>query len=164
MSWDAVGGNPVPGDPQVARRIAAVFGIIGDEAEILTSRLHAIDGGTGPQIWRGEAANTFRDLLPKLGPDLAKLTTSHHNARQALVTYAGHLEDAQSTARRASADAGTAVSDRARATHRQEQAAAEAASQEWVFRAATIRIGEAHLKQQTVGTLDPAYAASLQHY
>ncbi len=162
MSWTALGEDPVPGDVDAVLRLASTLGGVGEQAELVTGRLRALDAGTGPQIWRGAAADSFRDLLAKVGPNLVTLATSHHEAQDALRTYAAALEDAQAQAGRAEAAAETAQADRSAADARRSQGAADAAAADSVARTARQRILEAQAEQ--AATPDPVYHASLQQY
>lgn len=162
MSWTALGENPVPGEVDAVLRVASTLGGVGEQAELITGRLRALDAGTGPQIWRGEAADAFRDLLAKIGPNLVTLATSHREAQDALRGYATALGDAQAQAGRAESDAEAAVVDRSAADTRRSQASADASAADSVARTAQLRILEAQAKQAV--TVDPAYHASLQQY
>lgn len=163
MSWNALGENPVPGEVDAVLRVASTLGGVCDQADLITRRLRVLDGGTGPQVWRGEAADAFRGLLEKMGPDLIKLSTSHYQAQQALRAYAGSLGAAQSQARQAETDAERASADKAAADTRRQQAASDAAGQDATARAAQLRIAQARA-QQLAAPLDPVYQASMQQY
>jgi hypothetical protein len=121
--------SPIPGDPEQVRRISAQYATVATRAEQILSRLHAIETGIGPQIWRGEAANGFTALLAATGPDLTTLATSYEAASRALATYATELAAAQDTARAAQAEAATAAEARDRATADRDSARSEAERQ-----------------------------------
>ncbi len=117
---------PIPGDPEQARRLSAVYATVETRVQEIQSRLRAIESGVGPQMWRGEAANGFTALLAATGPDLTTLATSYGTASQALATYATELAAAQDAARAAQAEASTASTDRDRATADRDTAGADA--------------------------------------
>lgn len=162
MNWTALGENTVPGDVQRVLGVASAFRLVGDEAGTLTTRLRALDGGTGPTIWRGPAADEFRELLGKAGPDLIKLASSYQAAQDAVQRYAAALGDAQQIAIKAGTDAEAAVADRAAADTKAKQAAGEAEAQESTVRSAGARIAES--RQLAGQSVDPAQVASYQQY
>jgi uncharacterized protein YukE len=117
---------PIPGDPEQARRLSALYATVETRVQEIQSRLRAIESGVGPQVWRGEAANGFTALLAATGPDLTTLATSYGAASQALATYATELAAAQDAARAAQAEASSASTDRDRATADRDTAGADA--------------------------------------
>jgi hypothetical protein len=116
----------VPGDPEAARRISALFATVEGRAQEIASRLRAIESGVGPQMWAGQAADGFTVLLAATGPDLGTLAGSYGRASQALATYATELAAAQDAARAAQAEATTAGEARDRAATDQAAARSDA--------------------------------------
>jgi hypothetical protein len=55
----------IPGDPEQARRLSALYATVETRAQEIQSRLRAIETGMGPQLWRGEAADGFTALLTR---------------------------------------------------------------------------------------------------
>lgn len=164
MSWEALGHDPVPGDPGVALRLSVLFGEVCDQAEQITSRLRALDAGSGPEVWRGQAADAFRDKLSEIGPDLIRMAMHHRHASEALRDFAHLLDEAQATARRAASDAGSAIVDRDAAAARRNIATRDAVASDGTALLADGRIAQARLQAATVGTLDPTYQAAMQTY
>jgi uncharacterized protein YukE len=126
MARIGVRSSPIPGDPERVRRISAQYASVAARAEEILSRLRAIETGIGPQMWRGDAADSFTALLAATGPDLATLATSYGTASHALDTYAAELAAAQDTARAAQAEAATATEARDRAGADRDTARSEA--------------------------------------
>jgi hypothetical protein len=118
--------SPIPGDPEQVQRISAQYATVAARAEEILSRLRAIETGIGPQIWQGDAANSFTLLLAATGPDLTTLAASYGIASQALATYATELAAAQETARAAQAETATATEARDRASADRDTARSEA--------------------------------------
>ena len=126
MNPKTLAADPIPGDPEQVQRISAQFATVEARAEEILSRLRSVETGIGPQMWRGDAANSFTALLAATGPDLTTLATSYGIASQALATYATELATAQDTARAAQAEAATATEARDRATADRDTARSEA--------------------------------------
>ncbi|QJY47939.1 hypothetical protein [Pseudonocardia broussonetiae] len=161
--WPALGYDPVPGDPSAVRTAGLTIREAGDRAATLTDRLRSLDGGAGEQVWRGDAADLFRRLLREIGPELTRLTQAHHDASDAVVTYAGALEDAQGTARSAESGAAGASADRdsaAQTRRRWRDQAADAGSSagrlESDLRGAGVR--------RLLAPGDPVYQADMDRY
>ncbi|QYN32659.1 hypothetical protein K1T35_29345 [Pseudonocardia sp. DSM 110487] len=126
MNPQAPAVTPVPGDPEAARRLSALFGTVEGRAQEIASRLRSIESGVGPQMWAGQAADGFSTLLAETGPDLTTLAASYGKASQALATYATELAAAQDAARAAQAEATTATEARDRASTDQTAARSDA--------------------------------------
>jgi hypothetical protein len=126
MTTPTMSTTPVSGDPEQVRRISAQLATVEARALEVESRLRAIETGVGPQMWRGQAADSFTRLLAETGPDLTRLAISYGAASQALATYATELAAAQDTARAAQAEAITATADRDRATADRDTARSDA--------------------------------------
>ncbi|MCE3552388.1 hypothetical protein LWC33_13065 [Pseudonocardia sp. RS11V-5] len=164
MSWEALGGNPVPGDPGVALRLASTYGEVCDQAEQITSRLRALDGGSGPEVWRGQAADAFRDKLAKIGPDLITMATHYRQASEALRDFARSLDEAQAAARRAESDAGSALIDRDAAASRRDTANRDARTADGTALFADGKIVAARAQAAIAAPLDPTYQAAMQDW
>jgi uncharacterized protein YukE len=161
--WEALGGaDPVPGDPFALRNLASRFGEVADDTGRISRRLDSVADQAGPQLWRGCAADLFRDQLAEVLPDLAKLARSHDLARQALLTYATVMETAQETARRAGGDANRAADE-----ERSARAEGERADTDRSAFLAEARVAEAALRTAQIGLVetavlpDPARSAAL---
>lgn len=159
----ALGYDPVPGDVDAVRRVATMLGAVADQADSITTRLRGIDDGTGPQVWRGPAADAFHRLLDDIGPDVIRLASAHREAEDALRSYAGDLDGAQFMGRRAESDAGLAISDRERAEADRARAAEEAAAYQRQVGECRLRLAQAGAARLTALT-DPVYQAELTHY
>jgi hypothetical protein len=116
----------IPGDPEQVRRVSVQLATVEARAGEIESRLRAIESGVGPQVWRGQAADSFGRLLAETGPDLTKLAISYGAASRALATYATELAAAQDAARAAAAEASIATEGRDRATADRDSARSEA--------------------------------------
>jgi len=163
VNWGELdGGAPVTGDLGAVERVAAEFGRVGGEAEVLTRRLRAIGDVGGAQVWRGEAAEVFRRLLADTEPELVTLSTSHESAERTMRRYALVLGDALDDARRALADGAAATAARDEASRRRDAARDEAESAASTARSAEdgIRTAQAH----SLIAVDPVYQAELQQY
>lgn len=105
--WSAFGGNPVPGDPDAVRSIAAHFADLADTAAQQNSLVRGV-GSDAESIWVGPAADRFRPHVAKLPGQLDKLTRSYRDAADALNTYWPKLRAAQELAVSALAKANAA--------------------------------------------------------
>lgn len=162
-TMSALGYDPVPGDVDAVRRVATMLGAVADQADTITTRLRGIDDGTGPQVWRGPAADAFHRLLDDIGPDVIRLASAHREAEDALRSYAGDLDGAQFMGRRAESDAGLAISDRERAEADRARAAEEAAAYQRQVGECRLRLAQAGAARLTALT-DPVYQAELTRY
>ncbi|MDU0292960.1 WXG100 family type VII secretion target [Saccharothrix longispora] len=126
MTWEVLGGDPVPGEPEQVRRIARRFGDICADATSAHARLDAVGKRLGAATWTGAAAEAFGRSIADLLPDLRKMDVSFDRASHALTDYAAALEEAQNTARRARSDAQQAADDRTVASNHELQAEQEA--------------------------------------
>jgi uncharacterized protein YukE len=115
----------IPGDPEQVRRVSVQLATVEARAGEIESRLRAIESGLGPQVWRGQAADSFGRLLAETGPDLTRLAISYGAASRALATYATELAAAQDAARAAAAEA-SATEGRDRATADRDSARSDA--------------------------------------
>ncbi|HWG73118.1 MAG TPA: hypothetical protein VG184_03575 [Acidimicrobiales bacterium] len=95
--WGVFGANPVPGDPDAVRAIAVNLRDLADEVAQQNALVRAV-GSDSESIWVGPAAQRFRPHVAKLPGELSKLTTSYHDAADALDGYWPRLGDAQALA------------------------------------------------------------------
>jgi hypothetical protein len=65
MNTQAPAVTPVPGDPEAARRLSALFVTVEGRAQEIASRLRSIESGVGPQMWAGQAADGFPRCSPR---------------------------------------------------------------------------------------------------
>lgn len=113
LTWDLIGGNPAPGDPAAYRELARAFSQTAENADGARRRLQDFGASCDDTIWRGEAADAFRDKIKELPPKLEKLHRSYDTASRAMGTYGSVLGDLQSRAR--------ALLEQADAARRDEQ-------------------------------------------
>ncbi|MGH8905777.1 MAG: WXG100 family type VII secretion target [Egibacteraceae bacterium] len=99
LSWAALGGDPAPGDPGAFDGLARAFSTTAGNAGEAQSRLNAFAASVDDSIWRGEAADAFREKIAELPPRLAKLHDSYQAASEGMGGYARALGDLQSQAR-----------------------------------------------------------------
>lgn len=152
-----------PGDVDAVRRVAFALDGIGDDADAIMARLRTLDGGCGPQFWRGDAGDGFRRMLSEIGPEVGKLTLAHRDASDALGAYATALAEAQEKARRAESDWSIADADQGRARNQRARARSEAASEERSAQQYRERVVEAGAARVTA-VADPVYLAELDRY
>lgn len=99
LGWEAVGGDPAPGDPGAFDELAQRFAATAGNAREAHGRLSRLAGSVDESIWRGEAADAFRAEIAELPPLLAKLHDSYQAASQGMAAYGGHLRELQAQAR-----------------------------------------------------------------
>ena len=167
-SWEAVGGNPCPGDVGALRSRAAALKAVSDHGGNLHQRLNDLHAGIGDLRWSGEGATAIAAIIEKNVPDLQKLWTSHLDAANALGRYVNHLEDLQRHADAALRDYAQAVADQAAAQADHDHAAGRHSSAQWQVRELTVELKAAQAQRlvaaaahQPTGALD-ARIASLQ--
>jgi hypothetical protein len=163
MAWEALGADPVPGDPAAVRAAAGSLGTVEKQVEAVHRQLGALAGGIGPDVWRGTAADGFAESLRRLVPDASRLAAAHGVASRALYRYADVLDGAQGRARAAEADAAREQTRHRQAMSDQQAADADAASQTAVERKALARLAEARLLRLNP-LADPAYLAELAQW
>jgi hypothetical protein len=95
--WSIFGGNPVPGDPDAVRAIAARFADLADTVAQQNGLVRQV-GSDAEAIWVGPAADKFRPHLGKLPGQLDKLVTSYRDAADALNGFWPKLAAAQQLA------------------------------------------------------------------
>jgi uncharacterized protein YukE len=114
--WELVGGNPAPGNPEDFFELSSDFQETVENAEDAYGRLTRMRDQVDDSVWKGEAAEAFKDRVGKLPKDLRKLFLSYSAASEAMATYATTLRELQTRAH-------AAVQEAVRA--RDEAAAAE---------------------------------------
>jgi uncharacterized protein YukE len=164
MSWEALGRNPVPGDPGAVRALADRFDTVDDGAMRVFTGLHAADRSLGPQVWRGPAATSFQGELQQVTPLVVELAGAFRSARCALRRYAEVLEDAQCTARQAEAQAAEAIRSRDAAVRERNRAEQEKATHVATRVVTAGRLAEVRAIRAGLGVLDPAYLQVLDRY
>jgi uncharacterized protein YukE len=96
--WELVGGDPAPGDPCAYETLSGFFGETADNAEQVNCWLRGLARGVDDTIWRGDAANAFREDIDELPKKLDKLYLSYHEASEALRCYGVRLRELQGEA------------------------------------------------------------------
>ncbi len=125
LSWDLVGGDPAPGDPRAYGELARDLKDTAESAQRASDRLRRFTTSVDASIWRGDAADAFRDKLGEFPPQLAKLQRSYASASEAMAGYGRTLDDLQDRARRVLERAHAAAEDEA-SQQRNAEAEAEA--------------------------------------
>jgi uncharacterized protein YukE len=164
MSWEALGRDPVPGDPGAVRALADRFDTVDDGAMRVFRGLHGADRSLGPQVWRGPAATSFQGELQQVTPLVVELAGAFRSARCALRRYAEVLEDAQCTARQAEAQAAEAIRSRDAAVRERNRAEQEKATHVANKVATAGRLADVRVIRAGLGVLDPAYLQVLDRY
>ena len=98
--WQVLGlaEDPAPGDPGQVRTLAR--GLL-DQAALAgtgTAKLNTVAGGSGALRMRGDYAAAYTEALSALPGELAKLGRAYKGAGDALMSYAGTLEQAKAQA------------------------------------------------------------------
>ncbi|SEH00444.1 RHS repeat-associated core domain-containing protein [Nonomuraea solani] len=98
--WEVLGlaGDPAPGDPGQVRGLADRLLEQASLAEDHTARLSTVSSGSSALRMRGDYAAKYTEALGELPAELAKLGKAYRGAGNALMTYAGSLEQAKSQA------------------------------------------------------------------
>ncbi|MGH2733266.1 MAG: WXG100 family type VII secretion target, partial [Actinomycetota bacterium] len=99
LSWDALGGDPAPGDPGAFDALARSFSETAENAGEAHARLARFGSSVDAGIWSGEAADGFREKIGELPPRLKKLHDSYETAASGMGEYARTLRDLQAKAR-----------------------------------------------------------------
>ena len=73
VNWEVVGGDPAPGEPDAYFELARALGATASNAEDAHRRLRAIGDQVDESIWRGEAADAFREKIGELPDKLKQL-------------------------------------------------------------------------------------------
>ncbi|MEU4253487.1 WXG100 family type VII secretion target [Amycolatopsis sp. NPDC026612] len=111
MTFEALGWDPAPGNPEQVRSTAKDFLDISERAETAREELRAIKRGDDSETWSGKAAEAFGRSVTELCSDLDRLSESYREAGDALTTYADALEDSQADAQQAERSAASAAAD-----------------------------------------------------
>jgi uncharacterized protein YukE len=86
MSWTPQ--DPGQGDPAVIAALAADLQTQADDAATAARQLRGLHEHTTDTVWRGEAADTFRDRIAHLPTHLDTLHTSYTDAAAGIRAYA----------------------------------------------------------------------------
>ncbi|MEV4170876.1 hypothetical protein [Nonomuraea sp. NPDC049709] len=151
--WQVLGfaDDPAPGDPGQVRTLAR--GLL-DQAELAdtnTARLSTVSGGSSALRMRGDYAAAYTEALAVLPAELAKLGKAYRGAGDALMTYAGSLEQAK-------ARSGVALRQGA-AAHEQYQGALREVSARLPAAAGLRTLSDV---EQAVTAADPAVQATVR--
>ncbi|MEV0165163.1 RHS repeat-associated core domain-containing protein [Nonomuraea fuscirosea] len=98
--WEVLGlaGDPAPGDPGQVRGLADRLLKEARLAEDNRGKLGVISGDGSALKMRGDYAAKYAEALAELPGELAKLGRAYRGAGEALMTYAGSLEQAKTQA------------------------------------------------------------------
>ncbi|MGH9042030.1 MAG: WXG100 family type VII secretion target [Acidimicrobiia bacterium] len=96
--WDLVGGDPAPGDPDAYDELAGHLRRTSDNASNAHTRLSALKEAVDDSIWKGVAADAFREQIDKLPGDLKRLFESYGAAADAMAEYGQALRTLQTEA------------------------------------------------------------------
>ncbi|MEV4088388.1 hypothetical protein AB0J43_49830, partial [Nonomuraea fuscirosea] len=98
--WEVLGlaGDPAPGDPGQVRGLADRLLKEARLAEDNRGKLGVISGDGSALKMRGDYAARYAEALAELPGELAKLGRAYRGAGEALMTYAGSLEQAKTQA------------------------------------------------------------------
>ncbi len=99
LTWDAVGGDPAPGDPAAFEAMARGFERTAEDAADAKRKLESFSKGVDDSIWRGESAGAFREKISELPGRLGKLHSSYTAASDGVAGYGRSLRDLQGQAR-----------------------------------------------------------------
>src|SRR5262245_56047888 len=87
LEWELVGGDPTPGNPEAYSSLSDFFEGTAQNAEEAARRLRSMALNCDDSVWRGDAADAFREDLGQLPQKLDKLHNSYHEASEALRIY-----------------------------------------------------------------------------
>ncbi|MGN9841530.1 RHS repeat-associated core domain-containing protein [Nonomuraea sp. H19] len=98
--WEVLGlpGDPAPGNPGEVRGLAGRLLKEAQLAEDNTAKLTAVAGGSSALRMRGDYAARYAEALGELPGELTKLGKAYRGAGNALMAYAGSLEQAKTQA------------------------------------------------------------------
>lgn len=125
LTWEALGGDPAPGDAGACDGLAQALSTTAGNAQKAHATLSRFGGLVDASIWRGEAADAFRERIGELPPKLVKLHKSYRAASEGMASYARMLRDLQSQARAALGQAQAAHGERAAQKRGRDQAQAQ---------------------------------------
>lgn len=86
-NWGLVGGDPAPGEPRAYEELSGILGRTATNAENAHKRLSDLKESVDDSIWKGEAADAFKEQVGKLPGDLEKLFESYRAAADAMGEY-----------------------------------------------------------------------------
>ena len=95
IEWELVGGDPTPGEPVAYSTLSDFFEGTAQTACEAGRRLRALALNADDSVWRGEAADAFREDLGELPRKLDQLYDSYHEASEALRLYGVSLRQMQ---------------------------------------------------------------------
>lgn len=104
-SFEALGFNPAPGDPDAVMSLARECARAGRDLQDGAAQLAGLGD---PGIWEGEAAERFKDRAQRVRADLEVSGGACETVASTLIGYADTLRDAQAQAHRAANDAADA--------------------------------------------------------
>ncbi|MEU6710493.1 putative T7SS-secreted protein [Nonomuraea sp. NPDC046802] len=98
--WQVLGlaDDPAPGDPDQVRVLARRLLDQAELADDNTARLNTVSGNSSALRMRGDYAAPYTEALSGLPAELAKLGKAYRGAGNALMTYAGTLDQAKTQA------------------------------------------------------------------
>ena len=96
--WALVGGDPAPGEPAAYDDLAAAFRRTSSNAGHAHKRLSDLKDMVDENIWKGDAADAFREQIGKLPKDLERLHNSYEAAADAMAAYGSTLRTLQTEA------------------------------------------------------------------
>ncbi len=120
-----VGGDPAPGEPEAFEGLARAWSATADDAGDAHATLRRLAEAVDDSVWRGEAAEAFREKIGELPPRLAKLHESYSTASQAAGVYAGVLRGLQAQAPGLAGQAQQARADEEAAQRSRDRAVAQ---------------------------------------
>ena len=130
LTWSAAGpergggSNPAPGQPEAYEGLARAFETTADHAGEARATLTAFTTSVGSDVWRGQAADAFRDGIDELPPKLVKLADSYARASGAMAAYARTLGELQARAEAVLSRAQAAAAEEEASLQRRDQAQA----------------------------------------
>jgi hypothetical protein len=162
--WEALGGDPAPGDVDTVRQVAYAFRGVEEDAGAAADRIAGLLNRSGAAVWTGPAADAFRERLARTLPDLRRLAESHGLADRAMLAYADHLDRAQPQARSAAFRATTARQEQDRGDRQLQAARAETGrlTTAAAHAAGLARTSRLQACAPTVALADPAEQVRLQ--
>ncbi len=97
-NWGLVGGDPAPGQAVAYDQLAGALRRTADNAANSHKRLSDLKEAVDDSIWKGEAADAFREQIGKLPGDLKRLFESYQAAADAMAEYGRTLTTLQAEA------------------------------------------------------------------
>lgn len=97
-TWDLVGGNPAPGDPDAVRSHASALSYLESDTRSFVDSLTGANRQISSDIWKGEAADRFRTIASGLTPGILSIASAVDHVVGVLLNYASALEQLQQEA------------------------------------------------------------------